>query len=69
MDFEQIISMTPVSVDRAIGSGISYFINQQEPENVEFVKGTNGYAIRVETDEENAEEARQFWEEVVDPKL
>lgn len=69
MKFEQIVDMVPVPTDKVIASGISFFIREQEPDNVEFERAKNGYAIKVRTDGESADEAKKFWEEEVDEKL
>ncbi len=69
MDFEDMISAIPVPLDRAMGSAISYFVNEQEPDRVEFERATNGYVIKVVTDDDSAEEAQRLWEEEVDPRL
>jgi hypothetical protein len=69
MKFEQIVDMVPVPTDKVIASGISFFIREQEPDNVEFERATNGYAIKVRTDDRSADEAKRFWEEEVDQKL
>jgi len=69
MDFEDIVSMLPVGWEKVLGQGMGFFINQQEPEWVEFEKVANGYVIKVATDEESSQDAREFWEEFVDDKL
>jgi hypothetical protein len=57
-DWEDILSM-----------GLSHFIREQEPKSTEFEKVANGYVLKVRTDERNAQEAKQFWQNYVLPKL
>jgi len=72
--FEKIMGRLPYSVDNMLASGISFFIREQEPESVEFnIRVENGepvgWEIRVLTDEENVEEAKDFWIENVQERL
>lgn len=67
--FASIIEKVPVDNDKLIGQAVSWFIQKQEPENVRFIKYSNGYKIEVLTDNENAKEAKQFWDENVHPEL
>jgi len=72
--FEKIVSRLPYSLDKMLASGISFFIKEQEPERVEFnVRVENGepvgWEIRVRTDEQNVEEAKDFWIDNVQERL
>lgn len=68
-DFKSLMRLLPVKWQTLLGQGMSWFISNQEPEKVEFVCAKNGYIIRVATDEENIEDAKQFWEQNVEPRL
>lgn len=52
-----------------LSKGLQLFMRRQKPENVEFVVHPNGWSIRVKTDEEKIEEAREFWENHVEDKI
>jgi len=67
--FETLIGRLPWDTDTMVGKGIGYFIRQQKPESVEFVKAPNGWMIKVRTREANVEEAQEFWKEYVEPNL
>lgn len=72
--FEKIVKRVPYSLDRIMGSGISFFIKEQEPDDVEFNVRVEdgepiGWEIRVETDKDNVEEAKDFWIENVQQRL
>jgi hypothetical protein len=68
-DFEALMSKLPFDKDTILSKGMSWFISNQDPENVEFKKASNGYQITVYTDEENAQDALDFWKNHVEPKL
>ncbi len=63
------VSMLPVDKDKLVSEGINFFISSQDPENVEFEAARNGYAIKVYTDKNNVDEAKEFWRNNVHPKL
>jgi 3-deoxy-D-manno-octulosonate 8-phosphate phosphatase KdsC-like HAD superfamily phosphatase len=67
--FMKYVRMLPVPVDTVLSEGITFFITDQNPERVEFEAADNGYAIKVYTDRQNVEEAKEFWQNQVDPKL
>lgn len=67
--FAKLVEKAPVDNDKLIGQAVSWFIQKQEPEDVEFTKYKNGYTVEVRTSEENANEAKEFWEENVHPEL
>lgn len=67
--FMSLVDRVPVDNDKLIGQAVGWFISKQEPENVEFTKYQNGYTIEVRTDEKNAEEAKEFWNQYVHPEL
>lgn len=65
----KLVEKVPVDNDKLVGQAVSWFISQQEPDDVDFTQYKNGYAIEVRTDKENAEDAREFWENFVHPEL
>lgn len=67
--FMQLVEKVPVDNDKLIGQAVSWFITQQEPDDVDFTQYQNGYTIEVRTDSENAEKAREFWEDYVHTEL
>lgn len=67
--FMNIINRVPVDNDKLIGQAVSWFISRQDPDQVNFEKYPNGYQIHVYTDEDEAEEATEFWQENVHPHL
>ena len=67
--FEKLIDRLPMDKDKVIGQAVSWFISKQDPNSVQFKQYDNGYEIKVYTDPENADEAKEFWEENVDPHL
>lgn len=67
--FEQLVSKVPVDNDKIIGQAVGWFINQQEPENVNFTQYKNGYEITVKTNNDSAKDAKEFWENHVHPEL
>jgi len=60
MDFKRMVDILPVDWEVALGSGMSWFINKQDPKRVEFEVNRSGYMIKVYTDEESAEKAKSF---------
>lgn len=69
MDFKSMVELLPVGWQNALSSALGYYITRQDPEKVEFEKVKNGYVIKVETDDESAEEAKEFWQNHVHDKL
>lgn len=67
--FMSLVERVPVDNDKLIGQAVSWFIKKQKPEEVDFTEYKNGYELKVFTDEENAAEATDFWENYVDPHL
>lgn len=73
--FKRMVNMLPISIDRLIGSGIAYFISEQEPDDVKMKihidddDNVIGYSIRVKTDKRNVYEAKEFWENNIEPEL
>lgn len=63
------VGMLPVDEDTLVAEGINFFISSQDPDNVEFEAAENGYAIKVYTDKENVDKAKDFWTDNVHPKL
>jgi len=66
--------MVPYSTEKVVGIAISHFIQEQEPENVDFNvivedEDAVGWEIVVETDDGNVEEAANFWQEFVMGRL
>ena len=55
--------------DGVTGLAVSKFLKAQDPENISFKRYKNGYAIEVKADEETVEDAQDFWENNVEPKL
>ena len=51
------------------GRGLSRFLTNQDPDSIKFEKFKNGYRITVVTDEENAQNAKEFWENNVVPQI
>lgn len=68
-DFESLVSKLPGSWQYYFGLGLRYFIREQDPDEVSFVRLNNGYAIEVKTDEDNVDGAEDFWLEFVDGKI
>lgn len=67
--FEDLVSIIPVEWETILSKGISWFISNQDPEGVDFERGKNGWRITVITDNENSQEAKEFWNNYVHPKL
>lgn len=67
--FRKYVKMLPIPWKEALGSGMQFFINRQNPESVEFDAYKNGWQITVKTDKENVREAKEFWEEHVEDYL
>lgn len=65
----QLVEKVPVDNDKLIGQAVSWFISKQQPEDVDFTQYQNGYTIEVRTSQDEAAEARKFWEEYVHPEL
>ena len=64
----KVLSNVNVGGEELIGLGLEHFLSEQDPDHVEFTQHPNGYTIKVKTDEENIEKARQIWQEHVDKK-
>jgi len=58
-----------LSKEKAVAQGIKVFITEQDPVDVDFVEYENGWALEVKTDSKSVEEAREFWENEVRPRL
>lgn len=67
--FESLVSRTPWSWEKVLAWGLSWFISEQEPDEVEFEMVSNGYVLKVKTDDQNSMEAAKFWKEHVQPRL
>jgi len=73
--FSKYIERLGVDWERVLSSGLSMFIKRQEPQKVVFKvhtdsdKEVTGYSIQVKATEENVKEAKEFWENNVEPKL
>lgn len=67
--FEKYISMLPIGWEKLLSSGLSWYLKKQDPDWVDLETYTNGYEVRVKTDEESAKEFVRFWNESVRPKL
>lgn len=67
--FEKLINRLPGDNDKLIGQAVSWFIKKQSPDEVNFTKYGNGYEIKVYTNSDSADEAKDFWESYVDPHL
>lgn len=67
--FKQYVTMLPGSWEKVLGHGLRFFISRQDPDDVKFVKYDNGWGIQVVTDEDNVEEASDFWDEYVREEL
>lgn len=69
MEINSILSGVNLSKEEVISKGVAYFLSSQDPDEIEFVSAGNGWAIRVRTDEESTEKAKDFWERHISPKL
>jgi hypothetical protein len=72
--FKRLMSRLPYSWEKILGMGISFFLREQDPDNVEFNIRVSedepvGWEIRVETDKQNVEEAKDFWINHVQERL
>lgn len=67
--FMKVVNRVPVDNDKLIGQAVSWFITKQNPDEVDFTEYENGYELKVFADKEDAKEAREFWEEYVQPHL
>lgn len=67
--FETLINRLPVDNDKLTGQAVAWFLQQQNPEKVEFTSYQNGYQIQVFADEEKVNEATEFWQENINPAL
>lgn len=73
--FKRFVSMLPVSTDSLLASAITFFISEQNPSEVKMKVHVDdddnvvGYSIRVKTSKEETYDAKQFWENYVEPKL
>lgn len=67
--FESLIKRLPVRWETVLGMGLAYFIEKQEPEEVNFTKYNNGWSLEVKTDEESVQDAMEFWTEYVEDKI
>lgn len=67
--FTKLVNRAPIDNDKLIGQAVSWFIKKQNPDEVDFTAYENGYEIKVFSDEEASEEAKDFWEEYVYPHL
>jgi hypothetical protein len=73
--FKSYIDKLGVDWEDVLSSGLSLFIKEQDPDKVVYKVHTDsdenitGYSIQVKTDEENVKEAKDFWENHVEPKL
>lgn len=67
--FEKLVAKLPVSWERLLGWGLSYFLERQDPEEVNFTIHNNGWSIDVKTDEESTEDALDFWTEFVEGRI
>jgi hypothetical protein len=65
----QLMKFVPVDEEKVISLGLQHFLRNQDPENVDFVSYPNGWALEIKTDEDNVEDARQFWEDNIEGKL
>lgn len=75
-DFKSLVGKIPGTDWKGLLSrGLSWYISQQDPEKVRFdvlVDSNNdvlGYAIKVKTDKQNVKEAKEFWEDHVNPRF
>lgn len=66
---ERMVKYSPWSLDDIMSHAINFFIQNLEPERADMVVKDGGFAIRVETDDENVDKALSFWEDHVIPKL
>lgn len=67
--FRSMMSKLPLRWEKVLSSGLSYFIQNQDPDDVEFEFADNGYRITVKTDKQNTQEAKEFIVNHVVPKL
>lgn len=72
--FKSIVKRLPYSWEKILGQGISFFISEQDPEEVRWDAVARddeivGWSITVKTNKENVVEAKEFWEEHVDPQF
>lgn len=66
---DTILNRTNVGWKQLLSRGLRVFIAEQEPEDVNFVRHPNGWSIQVKTDEDNIEEAQEFWQDNIEGKL
>lgn len=64
-----LVERVPGDKDKLIGQAVGWFLKKQDPDQIEFVKRANGYQIKVYCGEDEVDEAREFWEENIDPQL
>lgn len=55
--------------EQLLSKGMTVFLKQQDPEEVNFVEHPNGWSIQVKTDPESIKEAKEFWEENIAEEL
>lgn len=73
--FERLVSRLPYSTDRILGMGVSFFIREQDPSSVEFNVRVDdndniiGWEIKVDTEEDKVEQAKDFWVDEVQGRL
>jgi len=68
--FEKYVKRLPgVDWKTLLSWGVSWFVNKQNPEEVEFVEYPNGWALEVQTDGDGIKQAREFWENHLEEKL
>lgn len=67
--FSKMIDRLPVDNDKLIGQAVSWFISKQDPDTVQFTKYENGWQIKVYTESDAADKAKEFWEQYVQPHL
>lgn len=69
MDKTDVLNKLSLDKDDIVSEGVAHFLGAQDPEEVVFVRASNGWAIKVITDEESTDTAKEFWESNVQPKL
>lgn len=67
--FLGLVDNLPYDNEKLIGKAVSWFLQRQNPDAVEFARYNNGYQIQVFCDQDSADEAKDFWQEFIDPYI
>lgn len=64
-----ILNNSPIDTNKLFAKGLSMFLEEQDPDGVEFTAHPNGWRITVKTDPESVKQAKEFWDENIEGEI